>query len=70
MLTRSSNETTVTFSDASFTAVVRSEIIAGSPVTWTFVPAGVRNSSTRSRSQWTSWSDSGEPTADARPTTM
>ena len=57
------------FSEASFTAVVRSAIIAGSPVTWTSVLGGASRSSTTERSHFTSSSEAGDPTADLSPTT-
>jgi hypothetical protein len=62
-------ETNVILADASLIAVVRSAIIAGSPVTWTSVPAGGSVRSTRSRTARTSRSDSGEPTVERNPTT-
>lgn len=57
------------FNEASFTAVVRSVIIAGSPVTWTSVPGGTSSSSTTERSHFTSSSEAGDPTAERSPTT-
>ena len=66
---RRNRDTAVTFKAASFTAVVKSAIIAGSPVTCTSVPEGTSRSSTTERSHITSSSEAGEPTADRSPTT-